>query len=305
MLVQGAGVAESAPNPDGRPSSTNGDFVGQGMGNIASGLFRGIPVGGSVSATALSIAAGARSRWAAIFAGVWMLLILVAFSGLVSRVVMPTLAAVLIFAAIGSLRVGELRAIWWTGPAARVALVATFVGTLLLPVAVAVGLGVVVSLLLQLNREALDLKVVELVTTEDGRVVERPAPVLLPSGEPVVLNIYGSLLYAGARTLQARLPDPGESHQPVVILRLRGRTSLGATFFAVVAGYSSRLADRGGRLYLSGVDPVMVQRYRRTRGRDTAGSVHVFDATEEIGESTRAAVSDAQTWLVQHGEGAR
>ena len=44
-LVQGAGVAESAPNPDGSPSHTNGDFIGQGVGNLASGLFHSTPVG--------------------------------------------------------------------------------------------------------------------------------------------------------------------------------------------------------------------------------------------------------------------
>lgn len=44
VLVQGAGVAESAPNPDGSRADMNGDFAAQGAGNLASGLFRGIPV---------------------------------------------------------------------------------------------------------------------------------------------------------------------------------------------------------------------------------------------------------------------
>lgn len=52
ILVQGAGVAESAPNPDGSPQSMNRDFIGQGAGNLASSLFHGIPVGGSVGTTA-------------------------------------------------------------------------------------------------------------------------------------------------------------------------------------------------------------------------------------------------------------
>ena len=52
VLVQGTGVAESAPNPDGSPSDANRDFIAQGIGNLASGLFRGQPVGGSVGQTA-------------------------------------------------------------------------------------------------------------------------------------------------------------------------------------------------------------------------------------------------------------
>ena len=74
VLVQGAGVAESAPNPDHSRSDANQDFVAQGWANIASSLFKGLSVGGSVSQTALSRSVGARSRWASIMSGVWVML---------------------------------------------------------------------------------------------------------------------------------------------------------------------------------------------------------------------------------------
>jgi hypothetical protein len=50
----------------------------------------------------------------------------------------------------------------------------------------------------------------------------------------------------------------------VVVLRLRGRTTLGATFIKVVADYAGRLADADGRLYLSGLQPDLIERLRRT-----------------------------------------
>jgi SulP family sulfate permease len=81
-----------------------------------------------------------------------MAVILVAFSGVVGKVAMPTLAAILIYAGVSSLRPGALRAILRTGPNAQIAVIATFVATLLLPIAVAVAIGVVISLLLQLNQ---------------------------------------------------------------------------------------------------------------------------------------------------------
>ena len=93
VLVQGAGVAESAPNRDGSASSPIKDFIAQGVGNLASGLFSGLAVGGSVGQTALNVSAGARIRWASIFSGIWMLVILLVFSGVVGLVAMPTLAA--------------------------------------------------------------------------------------------------------------------------------------------------------------------------------------------------------------------
>ncbi len=296
VFVQGAGVAEAAPNEDGRPRP-NVDIAAQGAGNLASGLFRGLPVGGSVGQTALNVSAGARTRWAAIGSGAWLLVILVAFSGLVAEVAVPTLAAVLIFAAAGSLRIGEIRTILRTGRISQVTSTSTFLATLFLPVSAAVGVGVALSLLLQLNRDAMDLSVVELVPAGHGRFTERPAPAALPSDRVTILEAYGSLLYAGSRTLQARLPDPTGSHAPVVVLRLRGRTSLGATFIKVVTDYAGRLAEVDGRVYLSGLDPALSEMVRRTAPLD--GPVRTFEATELVGESTEAAGHAAQTWLVR------
>jgi sulfate permease, SulP family len=85
VLVQGAGVAEAAPNSGDAQPNPNQDIIAQGVGNLASGFFRGMPVGGSVGQTALNVTVGARSRWAAIWSGVWMLVILAIFSGLVER----------------------------------------------------------------------------------------------------------------------------------------------------------------------------------------------------------------------------
>ncbi len=300
VLVQGTGVAEAAPNPDGAQSDPNRDFIGQGIGNVASGLFRGQPVGGSVSQTALNLAAGARTRWASIFSGVWMLLILVLFSGVVGEIPIATLAAVLIFAAVSSLRFGRIDTTMRAGLPSRVALVATFAATLLLPVPAAVGIGVVLSLLLQLNQEAVDLTVVRMATGGDGRLVEAPAPETLPSRAVTVLDVYGSLLFAGARTLQARLPDPSGSERPVVVLRLRGRTRLGATAFIVLADYAERLRSAGGHLFLSGVEPDLFDQMGRSRRVDLEDAVTVFPAEETILQSTQQAREEAEAWLAGH-----
>jgi sulfate permease, SulP family len=303
VLVQGAGVAEAAPNPgDARPNP-NQDIIAQGAGNLAAGFFRGIAVGGSVGQTALNVTVGARTRWAAIWSGVWMLVILAIFSGLVGKIAVPTLGAILIFAAIGSLRPGEVASILRTGRISQVAVITTFGATLFLPVAAAVGIGVALSLLLQLNQEAMDLAVVELIPREDGRFEERPPPATLTSRHVTVLDVYGSLMYAGARTLQAHLPDPGAARSPVVVLRLRRRTSLGATFVKVVGDYADRLAAADGRLYLSGLEPSLTERLRRTGHID--GPVRAFEATPVVGESTQAAYLDAEAWLVTRHDGKR
>ncbi len=300
VLIQGAGVSEAAPNPDNSRSDANQDFVAQGVGNVLAGLFRGQPVGGSVGQTALNVSAGAVGRWAAIFSGMWMAVILVAFSGLVGQVVMSTLAAVLILAAASSLRTGALRAILRSGRNSQVAVISTFVATLFLPVAAAVGVGLALALLMQINQEALDLRLVQLEPDADDRFVERPAPARLQSGRVVLLDIYGSLYYAGAKTLQARLPDPTGAQRPAVVIRLRGRAMLGATSFAVLADYADRLAAAGGRLYLSGVDAATHEQMSRNRTVERSGVVEVYEATNVLGEASLTAYRAAEAWLAEH-----
>jgi SulP family sulfate permease len=227
--------------------------------------------------------------------------ILAIFSGVVAKIAVPTLGAILIFAAIGSLRPGEVATIMRTGRISQIAVITTFAATLFLPVAAAVGIGVALSLLLQLNAEAMDLAVVELIPRDDGRFEERPPPATLTSRQVTVLDVYGSLMYAGARTLAAHLPDPAGAQSPVVVLRLRRRTSLGATFVKVVADYASRIADADGRLYLTGLEPSLTERLRRTGHLE--GPVRAFEATPVVGESTQAAYLDAEAWLVKKHDG--
>jgi SulP family sulfate permease len=300
VLVQGTGVAEAAPNPAGLPSDPNRDFIGQGIGNLASGLVRGQPVGGSVGQTALNIAAGGRSRWASIFSGLWMLVILLLFSGQVGKIPIPTLAAVLIFAAASSLRLGRVDTVLRTGLPSQLAFFATVTATIFLPVTAAVGVGVGLSLLLQINQEAIDLTVVRLTRGDDRQFLETPAPATLPSREVTLLDVYGSLLLAGARTLQTRLPDPTGSEQPIVVLRLRGRTTLGATGFIVLAEYAERLRSAGGHLFLSGVAPKLHEQLRSTHRVDLVEAVTVIPASDTILQSTNEAVDTAQAWLAVH-----
>jgi SulP family sulfate permease len=297
VLVQGVGVSEAAPNADGIASNADRDFMAQGAGNLASGLFRGQPVGGSVGQTALNVAAGARGRWASIFSGIWMLAILVVFSGVVGKIVIPTLAAVLIYAAISSLRSGAIETILRAGRTSQIGFGATLVATLFLPVATAVGVGVVLSLLLQLNKEAVDLKVVGLVPLPGGGWREVPAPDTLPSHAVTMLDVYGSLYYAGAKTLAARLPVPAGAVRPVVVLRLRGRTRLGASARVVLDTYAGQLAAADGRLILSGIDAALLPELRETGRANLDGDVRAYPATDVIGSASDAAYREAERWL--------
>ena len=219
IAVQGAGVSQSIENPDGRPISPSCDMFAQGVANVASGLFSGIPAGGSVGQTALNVSVGARSRWAGVLAGVWMLVFLLLAPWLVNQVPMAVLAALMILAGLSTIDVREARSIWATGAAARWSMAVTFAATLVLSVPVAIGVGVLLSVALYIASSASDVSVRAMVLRADGSVAEEKPPSQLPSHGVTVLAVYGSLFFAGARTLEKAIPSPAGTTRPVVVLR--------------------------------------------------------------------------------------
>jgi SulP family sulfate permease len=298
VLVQGVGVGQNVPNPDGGRASVRRDIMAQGAANVASGLFRGLPVGGSLSATALGVIAGARTRWASVVAGLAMAVIVIGVPELVGLVAMPSLGALLVLAGLGGLKPRELLAVSRTGWPSLLAGATTFLATLFLPIQAAVGLGVVLSLLLHVGTASTDVTVVELIEQSDGSVVERPAARRLDSNRVTTLDIYGHLFYAGAHTLEHLLPSPDDAQRPVVVLRLRGRRNLGATLIDVLTRYAEALQTAGGRLYLTGVSGHAYDQILRTGKLRLSGPVRVHEATPVLGESTREARAEAEAWLI-------
>jgi SulP family sulfate permease len=297
IAVQGAGVSQSFENPDDRPISASRDMLAQGAANVASGLLSGIPAGGSVGQTALNVSVGARSRWAGVLGGVWMLLFLLVAPRLVGQVPMAVLAALMILAGVSAIDLREAQSIWNTGGAARWSIGVTFAATLVLSVPVAVGVGVVMSAVLYVASSASDVAVWALVPQEKGDFSQGDPPSHLPSDAVTVLDVYGSLFFAGARTLEQALPDPHGATRPAVVLRLRGRTRAGATLIEVLDKYADELAEVGGRLYLSGVDQRLATQLRRAGKLDLNQTVQVVPAEATLGASTNYALLSAREWL--------
>jgi len=297
IAVQGAGVSESVENPDGSRGNASRDLLAQGAANVACGLCSGIPAGGSVGQTALNVSVGARSRWSAILSGVWVLLFVLLVPGLVERVPMAVLAALMILAGLSAIDLREARSIWRTGGAARWSILVTFAATLLLSIPLAVAVGVAVSIILYVASSASDIAVRALVSRGDGLFAEVPPPARLPSETVTVLDVYGSLFFAGARTLAETLPSPVGASRPVVVLRLRGRTRAGSTLIEVLDEYADKLRDVGGRLYLSGVQPELAEQLRDAGKLDIEREVWITPAHEIVGSSTRDAIAQANAWL--------
>lgn len=295
-LLQAAGVAQRYPNGGGEEPDDSRDFLAQGIANVVGSCFRGMPGGGSLSGTALNEAAGARTRLSLfIQAGVVVVLVL-AFSDLLSLIPMASLAAILVYSAVLAIKPKAITTVVGTTRSSALTLAVTFVATLLVPLQQAVVLGIVLAAVLYIYRSSTEVRLVQ-IKRVDRHVVEAEPPAVLPSNQVTVLDTYGSLFYAGARTLSQQLPKVEGAERAVVVLRIRGHGDLGSTFLGVISRYAEQLRERGGALLLSGVDAAVKTRMSTSGHFSAIGEEHVFVAGSAIGESSEAAVAAGQALL--------
>lgn len=296
-LIQAAGISQTIPNPDGQYPDASGDFRGQGIANIASGLFKGLPLGGSLGGTSIMLSAGAKSRWANVIMGLFVGFFVFFFAEQVEKVAVPAIAAVLIVAGYSVYKFEVLKDIWDVSRSSRVVMLVTFLATLVLDIQEAVFLGIVLSILDYVYISAQDVQVVELVEKSDGVFMERPCPQELPDNSITILYGWGSLFFASARTMEDLLPDASRAQRAAVILRMHGRERIGSTFIQILERFAGRLQANGGKILLSGVSQHVWDQLARTETFETIPVEDVFRVEETLGGSTRKAVKAAEAWL--------
>ena len=301
-LVQGAGISANFPNDDGSYPDPSRDFTGQGVANIASGVLEGMPVGGSVSGSAVNKAAGARTRASLVVAGVVMAVSLVALGDAIGNIAMPALAALLILVGIRTVKPRDLASVWRTGAPQRFVLVTTFVLTMVIPLQYAVVAGVALSVLLYVIGQSNHVALKRRTFTEDGHVIETDPPARLPANDVVILQPYGSMFFAAAPIFEATLPEvTSSSRHTVVILRLRERSDIGSTFIDVLRRYASSLEAVGSKLVIVSLNEPLAEQFRVTGFTGFIGPENLYRATERVGAALEQAERDARAWIAAGG----
>jgi SulP family sulfate permease len=300
-LVQGAGISANFPNADGSYPDSSQDFVGQGAANVAAGIFQGMPVGGSMSASSLVKNAGAKSRLALLVAGIVMATVILLFGSVVGYIAMPALAGLLMTVGYRTVKPADIKAVWKTGGMQATVMGVTFALTMLIALQYAVLVGVGISMILYIINQSNQIVIKRWLVSEDGDLREVGAPSDVPSNEAVVLQPYGSMFFASAPVFEEKLPNvTDETRNAVVILRLRGRSDLGSTFMDVLLRYAEALRDQESKLVLVSADENIHEQLAVARVTAVVGSQNVYTSDEWVGRTLKQAYSDAIGWVEAH-----
>ncbi|MFZ1938167.1 MAG: SulP family inorganic anion transporter [Terracidiphilus sp.] len=240
-----------ADGMSGDHHDSNVELVAQGVANIVSPLFGGIPATGAIARTATNIRSGAITPIAGMTHALTLLTILIVAAPLARFVPLGTLAAVLF---VVSYNMGEWREI---GSILRLSTtdiavwLATFALTVLADLTVAVGVGMALAALLYIYRIA-ETTTVAPVTRDYLR--DGQAHILQDKEIPAnvtILRIHGPFLFGTTEKLAEATRHLGQFGD-VVILRLRNMTALDATGIHALEGFSERLHKAGKVLLMCG-----------------------------------------------------
>jgi SulP family sulfate permease len=240
-----------ADRMSGDRHNPNVELIGQGIANIASPVFGGLPATGAIARTATNIRSGALTPVAGIVHALTLLIVLLVAAPLASYIPMPVLAAILL---VVSYNMGEWHEIpkllKLTKTDISVWLV-TFALTVFADLTLAVEVGMILAALLFIRRVA-TTTTVEQVTTE--YVESGRAHILQDKAIPsyvAIFRIHGPFLF-GVTDKIGTIIDQLDELPPIVIVRLRNMTAIDATGIRALEDLSEELRRSGRTLLLCG-----------------------------------------------------
>lgn len=270
---------------------SNQELVGQGVANIASALFGGLPATGAIARTATNIRAGALTPVAGMLHALFLLLFILFATGLMAVVPMAALAAILFMVAWGMSEHERFIGLLRMPNGDRAVLLLTFGLTVLVDLTMAIAVGVTLASLLFMMRMSetvqIDAKAGGTSDGDEGEDIhQRDA---LPPGVEV-FRIDGPVFFGIASELLDTLRRIGRTPR-VIILRMRRVPLLDASGVTTIAEIVRQASAAGAQVILSGVQPQPLAMLDRVRlGRGNTGIIH----TESFPEALRIAATIAE-----------
>jgi SulP family sulfate permease len=224
------------------------ELFGQGVANLVTPLFGGVPATAAIARTAVNVRTGGRSRLAALTHAVVLAAIMLAAAPLVAYIPLAALAGVLLATAIRMIEVSSLHALVRSTRSDALLMALTAVATVALDLVSAVGIGLIVAAFLAIRKiaQAASLQQVQLDTTDHS-----PEEAALLAEHIVAYRLDGPLFFAAAHRFLLQMSEISDVR--AVILRMSRVSTIDATGASVLRDAIDRLEHRGIIVYLSGI----------------------------------------------------
>jgi SulP family sulfate permease len=290
------GKAQSGRTGDA--TNLNQDLLACGFANVGSAFAGGMPASGSLTRSALNFSSGARTPISSLVCGLTCLAAALLMGPVMPYIPRPALAALVICVAASLLNVRHLRICWRATRSDAITLAVTIAATLLMPLHVAIFLGVATSVVLYL-RKAARPTLVEYEFSADGALQEKQRAEGRQNPGISIVHVEGELFFGAAELFRTQIQRTAhDENLRVIILRMKNARHLDATSVMALEELIAYLRGHDRHLLISGLSKEVYRVLRKSGMVEVVGRDNLFmGSAQNPNLSTRNALKRAQQLL--------
>ena len=253
-----------------RRHDPNQELMAQGVANMVTPFFGGMPATGTIARTVTNVRAGAATPVAGMVHAAVLLIVLLVAAPLASHVPLAALSAILLFVAWNMFEGHQFRRLRQFAPTYRTLMLTTFVLTVVFDLTVAVEVGLVLACLFFIWRMG-----------QLFSATPRPASADAPLPEGVaVIELYGALFFGAVGKIEA-LPEQLPAGTRALVLDMQRLVSMDTTGLDALEQLWRTLQRRPVALVLANVNPQPLSLIRRSGFEALIGAEHIVQSLDE------------------------
>lgn len=274
IIIEGTANSRASALKTGRASDLHQEIFGLSMANIACSFTGGMAASGSISRSALNVASGARTAYASLFCGAFILIVGLLITGVVAKVPLSCLAVLVILAELELVNLPVIRLILQSGSQDRTVFLVTFLTALIAPLDVAIFFGTGVAVAFYLRKTSRP-EVVEYDFSESGELRERPKG--QASTGISILHVEGSLHFGATQAFHEHLRRASaDPNLKVMVVKFREALHLDANGVLLLRDLAETLRAAGRHLILCEAKPETMAIFRNAGLVEAVGAENVF-----------------------------
>lgn len=268
---------------------SNMELIAQGLANIVSPLFGGIPATGAIARTATNIKNGGRTPVAGIIHAITLLLIMLFFGSLAKLIPMATLAAILVIVSYNMSEWRSFKSLLKSPRSDVVVLITTFLLTVIFDLTIAIQIGMILAVILFMRRMAMVTNV-GVITRELSDEEESYDPNAINNREVPesveVFEVNGPFFFGAASTFKDAMYVIEEPPK-VRIIRMRNVPAIDATGLHTLEEFYKDSRKQGTTIVLSGVHTQPLYAMTQAGLLDLFGEENVFGNIDDALDRAR------------------
>ncbi|OPG94743.1 sodium-independent anion transporter [Chryseobacterium mucoviscidosis] len=268
----------------GSRHNSNRELIGQGIANMVTPLFGGIPATGAIARTATNIKSGAVSPLSGVIHGVVVLLVLVLFAPYASHIPLASMAPVLMMVAWNMSERRSFIHVLKTRTSDSLVLLITFMLTVFTSLTTAVEVGLILAVLLFVKRMSEMLKVAKVLPDPDHKHEKVMAHMVHDGHDCPQMSMYtieGPLFFGAADTFEKSVMDSIHQRPGILLLRMSKVPFIDTTGESNLASILKHFERSNGIVLFSGIQAQPMEMLKRTGLAERIAPDHMFEHTGE------------------------